>query len=72
MKKGELWAVISRQQQWPEDSKISTIASQPVKTIEKKEVTTVEEKMNDYSCLVADHPSTIKQCEEVIFTFHSI
>ena len=27
--------------------------------------------MNDYSCLVAEHPSTIKQCEEVVLTFKS-
>ena len=48
------------------------ISRELFKTVEQEEAKFPEEakisaeKMNDYSCLVAEHPSTIKQCEEVI------
>ena len=52
--------------------KVGKISRELFKTVEQEEAKFSEEakisaeKMNDYSCLVAEHPSTIKQCEEVI------
>ena len=52
--------------------KLGKISRELFKTVEQEEAKFSEEakisaeKMNDYSCLVAEHPSTIKQCEEVI------
>ena len=52
--------------------KVGKISRELFKTVEQEETKFSEEakisaeKMNDYSCLVAEHPSTIKQCEEVI------
>ena len=46
--------------------KLGKISRELFKTVEQEEAKISAEKMNDYSCLVAEHPSTIKQCEEVI------